>query len=144
MSLRDLIEGEAIMDDDDEEVADDYDAEGRQGAGTTNHYDDSSEEEDEEEDDEEAARAVSFDLHPAVSLYWWNFRSVKVSLWMRTKKTNVPLANIGNVRALLAKKSTLMKKIWNSLDMVQVNSVDQPLRYVGCSSSFDKILMLWY
>lgn len=61
MSLRDLIEGEAVMDDEDEEVADDYDAEGRQGAGTTNHYNDSSEEEDEEEDDEEAARAVSFD-----------------------------------------------------------------------------------
>lgn len=63
MSLRDLVEGEAIMDDDenDEEVADDYDGEGqvRQGAGTTNHYNDSSEEEDEEEDDEEAARAVS-------------------------------------------------------------------------------------
>lgn len=58
MSLRDLIEGEAVMDDEDEEVADDYDAEGRQGPGTTaNHYD-SSEEEDEEEDDEEAARAV--------------------------------------------------------------------------------------
>lgn len=64
MSLRDLIEGEAVMDDEDEEVADDYDAEGRQGPGTTaNHYD-SSEEEDEEEDDEEAARAVSFDLSP--------------------------------------------------------------------------------
>ena len=56
MSLRDLIEGE--------EVADDYDAEGRPGAGATNHYNDSSEEEDEEEDDEEAARAVSFDLSP--------------------------------------------------------------------------------
>lgn len=53
------------MDDDDEEVANDYDAEGHQGAGTTNHYDDSSEEEDEEEDDEEAARAVSFDLSPS-------------------------------------------------------------------------------
>lgn len=64
MSLRDLIEGEAVMDDEDEEVADDYDADGRQGAGTANHYDDSSEEEDEEEDDEEAARAVSFDLSP--------------------------------------------------------------------------------
>lgn len=64
MSLRDLIEGEAVMDDDDEEVADDYDAEGRQGAGAANHYNDSSEEEDEEEDDEEAARAVSFRLSP--------------------------------------------------------------------------------
>jgi transcription elongation factor SPT6 len=64
MSLRDLIEGEAIMDDDenDEGVADDYDGEGREGAGTRNHYNDSSEEEDEEEDDEEAARAVRFAL----------------------------------------------------------------------------------
>ena len=61
---------------------------------------------------------------------------------MRTKKTNVPPANTGNVRALLAKKSTLTKKIWNSLDMVQVNTVDQPLRYVSCISSFDKILIL--
>ncbi|KAJ5337051.1 Transcription elongation factor Spt6 [Penicillium brevicompactum] len=66
MSLRDLVDGEARMDDDDndEEVPDDYDGEGegegevREGAGTTNHYNDSSEEEDEEEDDEEAARAV--------------------------------------------------------------------------------------
>jgi transcription elongation factor SPT6 len=64
MSLRDLVEGEAIMDDDenDGDVPDDYDGAGevRQGAGTSNHYNDSSEEEDEEEDDEEAARAVSF------------------------------------------------------------------------------------
>ncbi|CAG8161035.1 unnamed protein product [Penicillium olsonii] len=64
MSLRDLVEGEAIMDDDenDEEVPDDYDGEGQvhEGAGTTNHYNDSSEEEDEEEDDEEAARASKF------------------------------------------------------------------------------------
>ena len=55
---------------------------------------------------------------------------------------NVPLANTGNVHALLAKKSTLMKKIWSSLDMVQVNIVDQPLRYVSSNSSLDKLLML--
>jgi transcription elongation factor SPT6 len=61
MSLRDLIEGEALMDDDEnEEVPDDYDGQVREGAGTSNHYNDSSEEDDEEEDDEEAARAVSF------------------------------------------------------------------------------------
>ncbi|KAJ5110787.1 hypothetical protein N7532_001322 [Penicillium argentinense] len=60
MSLRDLVDGEAMMDDDenDEEVADDFDNEVREGAGTANHYNDSSEEDDEEEDDEEAARAV--------------------------------------------------------------------------------------
>lgn len=61
MSLRDLVEGEAMLDDDenDEEVAgEDYDGEGREGAGAPNHYNDSSEE-DEEEDDEEAARQVS-------------------------------------------------------------------------------------
>jgi transcription elongation factor SPT6 len=71
MSLRDLVEGEAIMDDDenDEELPDDYDGEVRQGAGTTNHYNDSSEEEDEEEDDEEAARAVSLVPEPR-KLYW--------------------------------------------------------------------------
>lgn len=57
---------------------------------------------------------------------------------------NVPLANTENVHALLAKKSTSTKKIWNSLDMVQVNIVDQPLRYVSSSSSFDKLLMLRY
>jgi hypothetical protein len=61
---------------------------------------------------------------------------------MRMKKMNVPLANTGNVHALLAKKSTLMKKTWNSLDMVQVNIVDQPLRYVSSSSSLDKLLTL--
>ena len=55
---------------------------------------------------------------------------------------NVPFANTGNVHALLAKKSTLMKKIWNLLDMVQVKIVDQPPRYVNSSSSLDKLLML--
>lgn len=61
---------------------------------------------------------------------------------MKTKKTSVPPANTGNVHALLAKKSTLMKKIWNSLDMAQVSIVDQLLMYVSRSSLLDKILML--
>ena len=60
----------------------------------------------------------------------------------RMKKMKVPFANTGNVHALLAKKSTLMKKIWNLLDMVQVKIVDQPPRYVNSSSSLDKLLML--
>jgi transcription elongation factor SPT6 len=60
MSLRDLVEGEALMDDDEnDEGMDDYDGEVREGAGTVNHYNDSSDEDDEEEDDEEAQRAVS-------------------------------------------------------------------------------------
>ncbi|CAL5866581.1 uncharacterized protein PFLUO_LOCUS790 [Penicillium psychrofluorescens] len=60
MSLRDLVEGEAMLDDEENEgqANDDYDGEVRDGAGTVNHYNDSSEEDDEEEDDEEAARAV--------------------------------------------------------------------------------------
>ena len=60
MSARDLVEGEAMIDDDenDEELADDYDGDVREGAGTNNNQYDSSEEE-EEDDDEEAARAVS-------------------------------------------------------------------------------------
>ncbi|KAE8306316.1 transcription elongation factor spt6 [Aspergillus transmontanensis] len=61
MSARDLVEGEAMLDDEEneEELADDYDGEGEahQGAGTANHYD-SSEEDDDDDDDEEAARAV--------------------------------------------------------------------------------------
>lgn len=61
MSLRNLIEGEAMLEDDenDAEVADDYDGEVREGAGTVNHYNDSSEEDDDDDDDEEAARQVS-------------------------------------------------------------------------------------
>lgn len=61
MSLRDLVEGEAMLDDDenDEEVADDFDGEVREGAGTANHFNDSSEEDEDEDDDEEAARQVS-------------------------------------------------------------------------------------
>lgn len=61
MSLRNLVEGEAMLDDDenDEEVADDFEGEVREGAGTVNHYNDSSEEDEDEDDDEEAARAVS-------------------------------------------------------------------------------------
>lgn len=69
MSLRDLVDGEAMRDDDenDAEVADDYEGdegEVREGAGTVNHYNDSSEEDEEEDDDEEAARAVGFALDP--------------------------------------------------------------------------------
>lgn len=63
MSLRDLVDGEAMRDDDEnEDVADEFDGddgEVREGAGTVNHYNDSSEEDEEEDDDEEAARAVS-------------------------------------------------------------------------------------
>ncbi|GMF73420.1 unnamed protein product [Aspergillus oryzae] len=62
MSARDLVEGEAMLDDEEneEELADDYDGEGEahQGAGTANPYD-SSEEDDDDDDDEEAARAPS-------------------------------------------------------------------------------------
>ncbi|PWY79366.1 transcription elongation factor SPT6 [Aspergillus sclerotioniger CBS 115572] len=59
MSARDLVEGEAMIDDDEneEELADDYEGEVREGAGTNNHYD-SSEEDEDDDDDEEAARAV--------------------------------------------------------------------------------------
>ncbi|OQD76980.1 hypothetical protein PENDEC_c003G01401 [Penicillium decumbens] len=57
MSIRDLVEGEALMDDENEEGMDDYDGEVREGTGTVNNFD-SSEEEDEDEDDEEAQRAV--------------------------------------------------------------------------------------
>lgn len=59
MSLRDLVEGEAMLEDENEEQGDDYEGEIHEGAGTNNHYNDSSEEEDEEEDDEDALRAVS-------------------------------------------------------------------------------------
>ncbi|KAJ5965954.1 hypothetical protein N7481_012668 [Penicillium waksmanii] len=63
MSLRDLVDGEAMRDDDenDADVAEHYEGdegEVREGAGTVNHYNDSSEEDEEEDDDEEAARAV--------------------------------------------------------------------------------------
>lgn len=48
-----------MIDDDEneEELADDYDGEVREGAGTNNNYD-SSEEDEDDDDDEEAARAV--------------------------------------------------------------------------------------
>ncbi|KUL84062.1 hypothetical protein ZTR_07408 [Talaromyces verruculosus] len=61
MSTRDLIEGEALLDDDEnEEEFDEETGEPIRGPGTgePNTYDDSSEEDDEEEEDEEAARAV--------------------------------------------------------------------------------------
>lgn len=62
MSARNLIEGEAMLDDDEEneeELPDDYDGEVRNGpAKPTKNADNDSSEEDEEEDDEEAARAV--------------------------------------------------------------------------------------
>lgn len=58
MSARDFFEGEAMLDDDEnEELADEYDAERPEGEKPTNHYDDSSEE-DEDDDDEDATRAV--------------------------------------------------------------------------------------
>ncbi|PYI00394.1 transcription elongation factor SPT6 [Aspergillus sclerotiicarbonarius CBS 121057] len=60
MSARDLVEGEAMIDDDEneEELADDYEGEVREGAGTNNNHYDSSEEDEDDDDDEEAARAV--------------------------------------------------------------------------------------
>jgi transcription elongation factor SPT6 len=61
MSTRDLIEGEALLDDDEnEEEFDEETGEPIRGPsiGEPNTYDDSSEEDDEEEEDEEAARAV--------------------------------------------------------------------------------------
>ena len=60
MSLRDMIEGEAMLGDEgnDAEASDDYD-EVREGAGAVGPYNDSSEEDEDEDDDEEAARAVS-------------------------------------------------------------------------------------
>jgi len=67
MSIRDLVEGEALMDDENEEGMDDYDGEVREGTGTVNNFD-SSEEEDEDEDDEEAQRAVS-----SLKLGAWSF-----------------------------------------------------------------------
>ena len=58
MSARDFVEGEAMLDDDeDEELADDYDGQGPEPSRPTNHYNDSSEE-DEDDEDEDAARAV--------------------------------------------------------------------------------------
>ncbi|KAF7715618.1 Uncharacterized protein PECH_000969 [Penicillium ucsense] len=60
MSLRDLVDGEAALDDEenDEEVSGDYDEEARDGPSTARHYNDSSEEDEDEDDDEDAARAV--------------------------------------------------------------------------------------
>ncbi|KAL3455322.1 SH2 domain-containing protein [Aspergillus heterothallicus] len=61
MSARDLVVGEAILDDDEneDELVDDYDGEGdeRRADRGADHYD-SSEEDEEEDDDEEAAKAV--------------------------------------------------------------------------------------
>lgn len=114
MSLRDLVDGEARMDDDDndEEVPDEYggeegEGEVREGAGTNNHYNDSSEEEDEEEDDEEAARAVSYDRKSEYGTRGLTFitRFAKVSLSMKTRKMNAPIADTRSAHALPAKKS---------------------------------------
>ncbi|KAL1865272.1 Transcription elongation factor spt6 [Paecilomyces lecythidis] len=55
MSTHDLIEGEALLDEEENEES--FDEDVKEGAGTNGHYDDSSDE-DEDEDDEEAARAV--------------------------------------------------------------------------------------
>lgn len=61
MSLRDLVEGEAMLDDEenDADVVDDFGGEGEEGDRPNKHFDDSSEEDEDEDDDEDAARAVS-------------------------------------------------------------------------------------
>lgn len=72
MSTRDLIEGEALLDDEDnEEEFDEETGEPVRGpsAGEPNTYDDSSEEDDEEEEDEEAARAVRPPPCPSIGNY---------------------------------------------------------------------------
>lgn len=65
MSARDLVEGEAMLDDDEneEELADEYDGQGPEGPRPADPYGDSSEE-DEDDDDEDAARAVCFSEYP--------------------------------------------------------------------------------
>jgi transcription elongation factor SPT6 len=64
MSLRDLVEGEALDDDEnDGDVAENSDGEIQERTGRANHYDDSSEEDEDEDDDEDAARAVSVNLN---------------------------------------------------------------------------------
>lgn len=67
MSMRDLISGEAELDDEENDDSFDEDTgevRGRGENGTNGHMDDSSEEED-DDDDEEAARAVCLD-----NLHW--------------------------------------------------------------------------
>ncbi|KAJ5910219.1 Transcription elongation factor Spt6 [Penicillium tannophilum] len=59
MSLRDLVDGEALDDDEnDADMAENSDGEIQEGTGRANHYADSSEEDEDEDDDEDAARAV--------------------------------------------------------------------------------------
>ncbi|KAJ6153827.1 Transcription elongation factor spt6 [Penicillium chermesinum] len=60
MSLRDLIEGEAMLDDEenDEDVPEDFDGEDEDAPRRPHEFNDSSEEDEEEDDDEEARRAV--------------------------------------------------------------------------------------
>ncbi|KAJ5738305.1 hypothetical protein N7493_001460 [Penicillium malachiteum] len=60
MSLRDLVEGEAMLDDEenDGDVVDDFEGDGDDDRRRNNDFDDSSEEDEDEDDDEDAARAV--------------------------------------------------------------------------------------
>jgi len=64
MSARDLVEGEALLDDEEDESYDDETGEvTRERPAANGHFDDSSEEE--SDDDEEAARAVSYPTCPS-------------------------------------------------------------------------------
>jgi hypothetical protein len=119
MSLRDLVDGEALMDDDEnDEGMDDYDGQGREGAENTNHYNDSSDEDDEDEDDEEAQRAVSLDWSfgmPNCALTYNRCdRFARVSLSTKMKRSRIAstagAARAGN-GAPPTKRNTSMKKI---------------------------------
>ena len=122
MSLRDLVEGEAMLDDEenDGEVSDNYDEDRRDGPSTERHYDDSSEEDEDEDDDEDAARAVSIAcgsrlvILGATNLWSTKYRFAKVSSSTKMKRSR-SARSAGRRRNghVLAKRNTLMRKIWN-------------------------------
>lgn len=122
MSLRDLVDGEAMRDDDenDADVAEHYEGdegEVREGAGTVNHYNDSSEEDEEEDDDEEAARAVSWSSNPrkdpcALTINSCD-RFVKVSSSTRMKRSKTAAVTTGASDHALGKRNISTRMIWS-------------------------------
>lgn len=81
MSMRDLISGEAEIDEEENDESFDEDGEPKTSKARAGAEMDDSSEEEEDDDDEEAARAVCRTGYKAVSLYSTNvLRSVKASL----------------------------------------------------------------
>lgn len=120
--MRDLISGEAELDDEEDDESFDEETGEDRGKQRSTHIDDSSEEEEDDDDEEEARKVRILSLFHHPPLLTFIYRSEKVSLSTRTKmrrtRVKIPMStdpSRGSVSTVIARKRPdSMMKIWNS------------------------------